>query len=298
MKIARPTLIANAALSTLIFWGCTSSPMGDDEISLGARQLSGSVVLDDRKSSEGVYVWLDGFNLGDYTDAEGKFQVTLPPVSSQGTPGGVTGVFKLYAYIANYNLASTQMRTLNGVFLFGQDNITDRGELNAPLRLENFLRVSTVVRPASASIVAGDTVKVQVTLQRPALYQGGAIIARLLKLCVHGNCPPETFGAILVRNVQSGETRLIQNPGATSRDLIQVETAPITHTMAFLPAEVNLSLGQYEAIPYLLLEHGEAVPMNLLQGIGTNVFEYGLDYLKIPFRREGGAFTVTADAGQ
>lgn len=298
MKIARTILIAVSALSTLMLVGCTSSPVGDDEISLGARQLRGSIVLDDGKSPEGGYVWLEGFNLGDYTDADGKFEVTLPPVASQGTPGGVTGVFKLYAYIANYTLASTQVRTLNGLLLFGQDNITEKGELNAPIRMQNFLRVTTAVRPAVASIATGDTVKVQVTLLRPPLYQGGAITARLLKLCVHGNCPPETFGAILVRNVQSGEIIVIQNPGATSRDLIPVESAPIVRTMAFLPAEASLPPGEYEAIPFLLLEHGEAVPLNLIQSIGANVFEFGRDYLRIPFRRDGGGFTVTADAGQ
>jgi hypothetical protein len=48
----------------------------------------------------------------------------------------------------------------------------------------------------------------------------------------------------------------------------------------------------YEVIPYLWIERGE-LPPGLLTSLGPNVLALGPDYLKIPFRREGGRLEVT-----
>ena len=280
------------AASLAFFLGCTKNPFGDDEVSLGARQLRGTVVLDDGKSAEGAYVWLESFNLGTYTDKDGKFEITLPLPSNQGISGDRAGIYTLYSYIANYHLASTQVRTLNGEFLLGQHNISDKGELHEPLRMKNFLRIATEVRRAPAPLAALDTMRVQVMLRLPFQYLGGAVTAYLLKRCEHESCPPDTFGAILASKTGSGEIYMIQNPGATSRDLLIVENSPIVRSMTFLPAKIGLPPGEYEAVPYLWLEHGATVPQGIYDSIGKSALGFGSDYLKIPFKREGGRFVV------
>lgn len=271
-----------AGVFAVAHFGCTENPFSNDKVSGGSRQVSGAVQLGDGQSAEGVYIWLDGFNVGSRADGAGRFQLTLPPRSSQG--GDINGVFNLYFYAANYRLAASEVVVRSGEFAYDKGDINKNGELARAAVLAKFLRIITEVSPATVnssalsrlyvtvklSATSGDTV----TVAFPGLFSDGLAKALLKK--------SGSDEAILLYSNEFGF--------ATS-DLQVVNTGVFSRTIVFNLNGVSIPPGDYEVIPYLLAKH-EAVPAKLIAGLGGNVEAFGKDYLRIPFRREGGNLKV------
>jgi hypothetical protein len=274
-------LIALIGLSN--FCGCTSNPFGEDDIASGTGTIRGSVQLSNRASPEGVYLWLDGFNLSTRTDASGNFVLTLPPPSAQGSSGGISGVFNLYFYLANYLLASTQVATQKGGFVYARGDLNAKGELAAPKTLQRFLRISTLVAPSSVRTNFTGNINVEVTLE--ATIDSATVI---FPKAVGG-----LLGAIFIKRAGSEEVFLAESvPGAVTRDIQIIGRAPHRRLMLFNLLQRPLPPAEYEVIPYVLIRH-EFIPPGLMASLGANVEDFGPDYLKIPFSREGGRLTVT-----
>ena len=86
------TLGLSLNLCIFIIQGCEKSPVGSEDISLGARKISGNINLNDGSDPTGIYVWLEQFNLSTKADQNGDFQLILPTPASQGPQGGLTGL--------------------------------------------------------------------------------------------------------------------------------------------------------------------------------------------------------------
>ena len=265
--------------------GCTENPFGTEEISTGKRQISGSVVLSDNLSPEGVYVWLESFNIGTRTDENGQFQVTLPPPATQGGSGGVSGAFNLYYYLTNYELNFTKVVTRNGEFLFSQGEINKNGELNQPVELKNFLNINTIVEPSTISTKFAGQIDVNIHLITPLNDSTTVVFPSSIPL-------GRPFGTIILKNLDTEELfpfRVDQGDQYHNSHIIghieQVLQKPISTVQGVLP------VGRYEVIPHMLIKH-EELPEGLLESLGSNLEEPGADYLNIPIRREGGQFEV------
>lgn len=284
--------LINFICSALIYFhlsfltmSCTKNPFGSDEITPGNREISGKVALSDGFNAEGVYMWLEGFDIGTRTNENGEFKVTLPPPAAQGTPSGVTGSFNLYFYLANYGLKSTTVVTRNGEFLFSQGEINKDGELNQPKELEKFLDINTIVEPASISTSYSGVVSVDVHLVTP-LNDSATVVF------------PATFGrplgTAILKHLDTGQLFSFQslkgNPNQTAYIIGSVEQI-IEKDFDIGGAGGVLPVGEYEVIPHILIRH-EEIPTALLQSLGQNFLEPGADYLNIPIRREGGQLEV------
>jgi hypothetical protein len=263
-------------------FGCTENPFSNDKVSGGSRQVSGTVRLGDGQSAEGVYIWLDGFNLGSRADGSGRFQLILPPRSAQG--GEINGAFSLYFYAANYRLETSEVVVRSGEFAYDKGDINKNGELARAPVLAKFLRIVTTLSPATVSASALDrvfaTVRLEatssdtVTVAFPGLFSDGLAKALLKK--------SGSDEAILLYSNEFGF--------ATS-DLQIVGIGGFSRTIAFNLRGVSIPPGDYELIPYLLTRH-EAVPARLIEKLGSNAEAFGKEYLQIPFRREGGSLKV------
>lgn len=289
MKAAQPrvkVLVAGVFLVGLS--GCVENPFGEDKISPGSGQVSGSVQLHDGSSPEGIYVWLESFDMGTYTDENGRFQVTLPPPASQGTPGGVSGPFDLYFYLANYRLASSRVVVRNGTFAYGQGDVSKDGELIEPKILMRFLKISTQVTPPVIDTDSDSTVHVKIyvkiTLQA-TIDTVTVVFPRLLE---------DLVGSVFSRKLDSDEVFILttNSVGYVTNSAELIGRSPYNRTMVFELRPGAFSQGDYEVIPYLLVKH-EIIPQRLLESLGSNVEELSPDYLKIPFRRECGRLRVT-----
>ncbi|MGH7493470.1 MAG: hypothetical protein ACREOO_13925 [bacterium] len=272
-------------LALLPLTGCVENPFGDDEISSGTRQVSGTVLLRDGASSEGAYIWLESFNVGTRADANGKFSLLLPPPGAQGG-GGATGLFDLYFYLANYSVTTASVVTRNGAFVYSQADINKQGELNSAKSLVKFLRIHTALTPSVVPSSSTQPIGVSVTLQ--AL---GDSVTTINPNTVSGS---NIIGALLIRNLERQDV-FIYNvlPLATYREILflrasQGDTLDGTLSLIGLP----LPPGNYEVIPYILIRH-QRLPMGMIAALGPDLESLSPNYLQIPMRREGGRLQVT-----
>jgi hypothetical protein len=98
---------------------------------------------------------------------------------------------------------------------------------------------------------------------------------------------------VFLENKEAGGISIIQTNvlDKTATDSLRVST---TAALRELNIELNLSefsAGKYEVIPYLLVIN-PLVPQGLFESIGTNVQNFGTNYLKIPFKRSGGQLEI------
>ncbi|MCI0693670.1 hypothetical protein L0337_16880 [candidate division KSB1 bacterium] len=272
------------ALCAALLSGCTDNPFFKDKVSGGTTAVRGSVQLADGQTPEGVFVWLDGFNNSARCDAAGRFLLNLPP---QSASAGINGTFQLYFYVANYQLNSAQVVVRNGEFAYDQADINKNGELTKTLLLHKFLRIATRVEPSIIGPNFEGRLLMTVTLEAI----GDTVTVKFPGLFT------EFLAKAILKKVGSDEIMLLllSNAfGAASSDLQIVGRIPYSRSIAFDISRGSILPGDYELIPYLLIKH-ETIPPKLIQGLGSNVEAFGKEYLKIPFRREGGNLKVLTD---
>ncbi len=114
-------------VTSFFFSGCTENVLDNQSISSPKNQITGTVKLNQRENAEGIYVWLEGLNIGQKTDENGEFKIEISPFTLEEDQTGLTGVFNLYYYYANFNLESTKLFFRNGSLASHQDVINETG---------------------------------------------------------------------------------------------------------------------------------------------------------------------------
>jgi len=275
------SFILFAGVILLIIVNCTKTPFGSDDIYSGARQISGTVELYDGAEAENVYVWLEGFSIGTYTDKNGNFNLTLPTKSSSGTSTGVSGNFNIYFYCANYALKSALVMVRENEFVYSRGDINKDGKLSSPMALKRFLRIQTDVAPASVSASHLDPINVNVTLT--ATDTTTVIVPKSMG---------DLLGAILVKNIDSQGVQIYESvPNLWNKAKVLVGSYGRTISMTFTLIYKPLNPGNYEVAPFILVAH-EEIPSGLLSSITSDMEQLNSNYLNIPFIRQGGAFEV------
>lgn len=273
MLVLRLALIGIAVLGL----GCTENPFDDGKVELQGNTLSGQVILLDGARPDSVVVWLEGFDLLTRTDANGEFSLDLPVPGSTG----LSGVFKVYFYIANYKLETANLVLINSRFDASSGDFDGKGRLRQPVTLLNRLTISTRVTPASVftnydSMVVAD-------VQLVSVLDPVTVVL------------PKTTGGLLtgafLRKLDDGEIYLLNTGGNTRLVYVISDTARKTIRMHFDFASQELPVGNYELIPYLLAEN-DAVPQGLLDHLGKGIRLFTKKYLRLPFKRDGGGFRV------
>ncbi len=260
---------------------CTKTPFGSDDIYSGARQITGTVELYDGTNAENVYVWLEGFSIGTYTDNNGDFSLSLPSKSSSGTSAGTSGNFNLYFYVANYTLKSALVMIRENEFVYSRGDINKEGKLSSPMVLRRFLRIQTDISPGSVSASYTDPINVNVSLT--ATDSASVILPKSMG---------ELLGAILVKNIDSPGVQIYESvPSLINNAKLLVGSYQKTISMTFTLIYKPLNPGKYEVIPFFLIAH-EEIPGALLSSITNDMEQLNSNYLNIPFVRQGGAFEV------
>ena len=271
-----------------ILGGCTGNPFGQDEISIGRRQISGRVVLSDGSSPKGVYVWLQGYDLTTQTDENGDFQVLLPLQPKQEGVSGQIEQDTLYFYLANYLLETAAVMIVKGEFLYSRAAVDKDGNAGT-MEMRRFLRIITDVEPSVVQSNFSELIAVRTTLQA----ETNCATVGIPKIPgVDRQSDEGPLGAILLRKLSTDEIQIVEAyPDEEGSAVVRVCSNPFFTTLRFDATTVQLSAGEYEVIPYLWV-NPEGVPARLLE-IASLPFN-GLDanYLNKPMRREGGRFEV------
>lgn len=279
MNLVKKTIAA--ALIFAVMNGCTSNPVGEEQIGGGKRTLKGSIRLDKNGHPNKAYVWYEGFGIGTFTDETGDFSVTLPVDDSRK----VTGVYGLHFFVANYKLKTIEISVRNNEFLFDTEFVDRNGILRDPVRMEKFLSVTPSVVPPAFRFNADGAVIARLTLQTIATVSDTATV-------VIPRTTPGFLGPILVQNIVTGDTRIIANPLVSTQEAITVGASPVTRAADFVITNLNLAPGNYQLVPFMLIHH-QTLPDGLLDAIGANLNELTASYLNMPYAREGGGFIVT-----
>jgi hypothetical protein len=266
------------------FWlimGCTESPIGGKVENSPQVQIRGRVDLSDGVGPEGVYVWLEGTPLSTSTDKDGFFQITLPP-ARQNDPTYANGVFNLYFFLANYKLNYTPVVIQNGEFAYSRGEVDKDGELTNNRHLFKRLQVKTLVNPEVVSTNYEGPVVVQVAL-RATLDSVTVVFPKVIG---------GLLGGILLKNKTTDEVFInAADAGPNLREVAKIGNEFYYKPLVFTRRRIELSPGEYEIIPYFLIQH-DNMPAGLLPSLGRNVEEITSEYLKIPFKREGGRFVI------
>jgi hypothetical protein len=281
-------ILAAAIGSALqIFSGCTDSPF-DAGIAPETRSITGRVVLSDfADEKEGVYVWLEGVNIGTRTDRAGTFRLELPRELSQTGADGLNGVYRLYFYVANYAVSHVNVVVKRGLFAYGQADVTRAGQLKDPVNLLKILTIKTIVDPPWVPQSYDGPIDVQVTLRAPL-----DSVTVIFPKSVGG-----LLGGMFFRNFETGDIYIdIPDVGADTRETVVVGPEPKSRRQIFQLNGTNfrdlfLPAGEYQVIPFFFVQQ-EKLPPELVDSLGQDVDEPTPNYLEIPFRREGGQFRV------
>lgn len=270
------------ALGCICFVGCTSNPVGDDTISAGKRQVTGKATLDTGDDQSGVYVWLEGFDIGTQTDPQGNFKLTLPPPSSQTSEGGVDGAFRLFYYVANYSLTSANVVVKNGEFVFSSGDINKDGEISGTKSLTKFLDIKTILSRNSIRVNSDSRIAARVTLT--AISDSVTVL--------FPNSIGEFLGAIFLRNLDTQEVFIIKGPPTEEVDKELITRTESSRSIEFSLIVNPVPVGRYEVLPYLLVRH-ESIPAQLMETLGNHVENLTPGYLQIPFKIDAAILEVT-----
>jgi len=259
---------------------CSENPFfKDDEISATGSEISGRVQLDDQSSPEGVLVWFEGFNLSTFADSQGDFKLTLPPVSSQ-TGGGVSGLYHIYFYMANYGIDSCQVFTHSGKVTYSKGDINKKGALKSVKTLAKLLRIRTTVTPAT--IVQNYTGTITINVE---LIGVSSLVDVQFNKKIGSN---DLMGGGFLKKLNDQTVSYID---LTS---LQLVTETVSHRTLSLYHELKpatMSVGDYEIIPFVIIKQSH-IPEEIFELLGDNVLKLNYEYLTLPMTREGGRFNI------
>lgn len=273
----------------IIYIGCNRSPFSDAGIQPEAVEITGQVEVQEY-TNENVYVWLEGFEIDTRTNTKGEFRITIPKEMRSASYSAMSGIYRLYFYIANYRLVTQDIIVQNGKFVYGRGALDSNGQLNRTVNLFKILDINTIVAPTAALAGYRGPIDVQVTL-RATLDSVSVVYPKSIG---------GLLGGILLRENTTEEVFVdIPDIGAATFDLDIITTDPRSRRMIFQMDGANfrdlfLPAGKYTVIPYFLILH-ENLPDELLRTMGQNVEQLGAEFLKIPYRRDGGNFQVVGE---
>jgi len=256
----------------LFVYQCNQNPFFDDDwVDLGNRRIHGKVSLSDDSTPDSIFVWLEGFDLGTWTESDGSFELILPLASEQ-PGGGLWGGFDLYYYIANYQIYVADIIVQDGYVLDNNGSIGVDGEVTISPILKKLLDVSTTIEPDTVALDFEGVIECTIMLR--AIGDPISVITSLSQ---------DTLLAAFIQNIENRDARIV-NEDAHVNSLATIEDIPVVWMMR-IPYTANwLESGNYEIIPFVLVLQ-PFIPPGLLKHFGPESQSFVLDYLNIPMKR-------------
>jgi hypothetical protein len=282
MRLKRYVLSSMAGVSLLLSLNC-KNPFADDEIGVDTRTINGTVQLSNESDVASIYVYLSDLDLGTFTDANGRFRLTLPP--SLGSSGGsVSGIFTLYFFVANYDLQSVQVAIQGGNFLFGQEALDKNGRVSPNPMLVKALTIESWATPGYRGIATAYSVRTRL-------------------MAVHRSMPvdipngtQEFIGGVVIQNLSTNTcyTAIQYSAGYLDVYHCDVPQQGRDFAMVFDSKALQLPPGDYRLIPHVLPRYDE-LAQKIAARIGIDPVLLGPTLMQWPMRYTGGFFTVVEE---
>ena len=278
------------SLLFIMTFGCTSNPFSNKDQRISSRNIGGRVYLKDGAKPQGIFVWLETFDVGTRTGENGNFNLTLPSSISEGGTTGGDGIFYLYFYVANYRLDSAQVVIINGEVARSEGDINDNGELNDAKGLTKILNIEIDIYPSFVEFDSWGRMTAIITLR--ANYDN----VEVASLRRTENRVFKRSGIIFLDGERNFVGAFGRGTGWTMGTEI-ISQSPKKWIVEMNVPPCDLPLGIYKVIPYLLVKQN-SLPPQLIESMGTKVEALGPNYLDIPFVRQEGEFIIYQPSSQ
>ena len=280
MEIKNKTII----FLLISLFSCTSNPFWDDSGTIEMK-ITGKVITENNQTNVPVSVWLETFDLYTTTDSVGYFSISIN--NSQTSYGSMNGPVNLYLYIHNYELDSVTVYFTNGMFSKEQTDFSEDGELLNPVEMKKILSGEVMLHFNKNSIQTRDTLRVSFNLET---HSAVSIDTYKYILQEDGS---DFHSGLFFRSLTDNETVTIYRFTGTNqfgnsvddqlRNLAYEKDESITWTYYLLSDSLNLSSGDYEVLPYLLIRHDQ-IPIGLIDAHGgDSVLTLSAYFLDLPF---------------
>jgi len=280
MEIKNKTIV----FLLISLFSCTSNPFWDDSGTIEMK-ITGKVITENNQTNVPVSVWLETFDLYTTTDSVGYFSISIN--NSQTSYGSMNGPVNLYLYIHNYELDSVTVYFTNGMFSKEQTDFSEDGELLNPVEMKKILSGEVILHFNKNSIQTRDTLRVSFNLETHSVV---SIDTYKYILQEDGS---DFHSGLFFRSLTDNETVTIYRFTGTNqfgnsvddqlRNLAYEKDESITWTYYLLSDSLNLSSGDYEVLPYLLIRHDQ-IPIGLIDAYGgDSVLTLSAYFLDLPF---------------
>ena len=280
MEIKNKTIV----FLLISLFSCTSNPFWDDSGTIEMK-ITGKVITENNQTNVPVSVWLETFDLYTTTDSVGYFSISIN--NSQTSYGSMNGPVNLYLYIHNYELDSVTVYFTNGMFSKEQTDFSEDGELLNPVEMKKILSGEVILHFNKNSIQTRDTLRVSFNLET---HSAVSIDTYKYILQEDGS---DFHSGLFFRSLTDNETVTIYRFTGTNqfgnsvddqlRNLAYEKDESITWTYYLLSDSLNLSSGDYEVLPYLLIRHDQ-IPIGLIDAHGgDSVLTLSAYFLDLPF---------------
>jgi len=280
MEIKNKTIV----FLLISLFSCTSNPFWDDSGTIEMK-ITGKVITENNQTNVPVSVWLETFDLYTTTDSVGYFSISIN--NSQTSYGSMNGPVNLYLYIHNYELDSVTVYFTNGMFSKEQTDFSEDGELLNPVEMKKILSGEVILHFNKNSIQTRDTLRVSFNLET---HSAVSIDTYKYILQEDGS---DFHSGLFFRSLTDNETVTIYRFSGTNqfgnsvddqlRNLAYEKDESITWTYYLLSDSLNLSSGDYEVLPYLLIRHDQ-IPIGLIDAYGgDSVLTLSAYFLDLPF---------------
>lgn len=269
--------IAISTLALIITIVACRNPLFEDKIFGGRTTITGHIRLSGESSFENIFVYLDGLDIGTWTDAKGEFTLRLPPNFTAGT--SLNGIYDLYGYVANFMVKPNPIAIRDGQFVYGDKSLDSKGLLSPTPLIRKMLEVTTHLSRG----YKGDSSIMSVVVH---LYSIGEKVSVVLP-----NATYEFLGGVIIRNLTTGEVITRTVPTAGFGQLLEVTIDSVGRDFYFLFSLEGLPMGEYEVIPHVLPNYNE-LARKIANCIGIDPTRLSADFLKWPVRYQSGRFTL------
>ncbi|MDZ7336108.1 MAG: hypothetical protein ONB13_13040 [candidate division KSB1 bacterium] len=269
---------AVSILALIITITACRNPFFDDKISGGRTTITGQMQLSGESSFENIFVYLNGLDIGTWTDAKGEFTLRLPPHFTAGT--SLNGIYDLYGYVANFTVKANPIAIRDGQFVYGDKSLDSKGRLSPTPLIRKILEVTTHLSRG----YKGDSSIMSVVVH---LYSIGERISVVLP-----NATYEFLGGVIIHNLTTGEVITRAMPTAGFGQLLEVTIDAVGRDFYFLFSLEGLPMGEYEVIPHVLPNYNN-LARKIANCMGIDPTRLSEDFLKWPVRYQAGRFTLT-----
>ncbi len=276
-------------LSTiLILFSCTENPFGGKK-KIVNRTITGRVVLDRVESypngfHDGVLIWSEGLGLQATTDIDGTFELVLPASSEQSSGAIVDGDYTIHFFLGNYLISNISVSFAAGQIVNDSKLINLQGEISRDISLTRILGVHTSISPEIITSGFDSEVEViiELTPDRPPIFMN------IRKVVTQRD---EIYTGLLFKDEETNNLMYSVDidTASTMREFIAGPTKNIVINFDYV--NVNLPTGNYEVIPYFMIDRKD-IPQGILSVLGAGYNTFSENFFNFPFYRTGGKLVV------